>query len=100
MLRQIFKVTERMDSAGMQLKHVFLGQASESDPADEEADKPNPQSDVNRELLSLWIRNLEVWGSYEPISSQCYDIELTRAQAYTKLCQLRKRLEVMADFWH
>jgi hypothetical protein len=44
--------------------------------------------------------NLEIWGSFEPLNSQCYDIELTRAGAYTKIVQLRKRLEIMANFWH
>ena len=43
--------------------------------------------------------NLDVWGSFEPIGPQCYDIQMTRAAAYTKLTQIRKRIRGMIDYW-
>lgn len=32
--------------------------------------------------LKNWIINLDVWGSYLPLSVHCYDIQLTRTAAY------------------
>lgn len=36
--------------------------------------------------------NLEIWGSFTPITPQSYDIQIARALAYTKITKLRGRL--------
>lgn len=46
-----------------------------------------------------WILNLDVYGSFEPLSPQCYDIQMARTAAFTKLTTLRKRLRKMIEFW-
>ena len=56
-------------------------------------------SKANFERFRLWMLNLDVWGSFEPIGPQCYDIQMTRAAAYTKLTQIRKRIRGMIDYW-
>lgn len=84
-----------MDSGGLLLKHVY------GDPDMDQSDEiPDVKGDERKEKLKLWVMNLEIWGSFEPFSSQCFDIELTRAGAYAKICQLKKRLDFLAEFWH
>jgi hypothetical protein len=43
--------------------------------------------------------NLDVWGSFEPIGPQCYDIQMTRAAAHAKLSAMRSRVRTMIDYW-
>ncbi len=41
--------------------------------------------------------NLDVWGSYLPLSAQCYDIQLTRTAAYTKIRDFRKQVKCIVQ---
>lgn len=43
--------------------------------------------------------NMDVWGSFRPLNAQCYDIQLTRAAAFTKLVSMRQKLHKMLIFW-
>lgn len=86
-LRQIFKAAERMDAAGFSLKFVY----GEPD-MDQSSQVPDAFAPHRFESLKSWLQDLECWGTFEPLSSQCFDMELTRACAYAKLGQFRKRL--------
>ena len=52
-----------------------------------------------RTQFKHWIINLDVYGSFEPLSPQCYDIQMARTASFTKLVALRKRLRKMIEFW-
>jgi len=63
-LRQLFKVTERMDSGGLLLKYVF------GEPDMDASDQvPEPSGPEKIQKFDLWITNLEIWGSFEPLNS-------------------------------
>lgn len=49
--------------------------------------------------LELWILNLDVWGSYLPLTSQQFDIQVARALSFTKFVQMQKRITKMIEFW-
>ena len=50
-------------------------------------------------MFKHWILNLDVYGSFEPLNPQCYDIMMARSAAFTKLVSMRRRLRKMIDFW-
>lgn len=54
---------------------------------------------ARRKQFKNWIINLDVWGSFEPLNPQCYDIQTARAAAFMKILQLRKKLKKMIEFW-
>ena len=84
MLKQFYTVTEMIDSAGMRLKHVF-------GYVDTNGDESESQEDIvtsthnNMAKFKSWILNLEVWGSYEPLSLECVSISFAKMSALMKL---------------
>ena len=66
---------------------------------DDDKKVPIARKRGNQAKFNDWLINLDVWGSFNPLQSQCYDIEVTRAAAYTKICTLVRRLELMCEFW-
>ena len=58
----------------------------------------NSEAD-KRVLFKHWILNLDVYGSFEPLNPQCYDIQMARSAAFTKLVTMRTRLRKMIEFW-
>lgn len=89
------KVSEKLDSAGLFLKHVFGDLRMEED----ESGIQNSRRRGNFKKFVHWVVNFDVWGSFEPLNSQCFEIEVARAASFTKLCQLVLRLEKMCQFW-
>ena len=79
-LRQIFKAAERIDAAGLSLKFVY----GEPD-MDQSSKVPDAFAPHRLANLKRWLQDLECWGTFEPLSSQCFDMELTRACGYAKL---------------
>jgi len=75
-LADVFKSLQKLDAAGLTLKHVFL----------------EKKKWVRQVSFRNWIINLDVWGSYNPLSAECYDIQMTRILAYTKIQQIRKQI--------
>ena len=71
----------------------YVGEDNENDifHAQSEADK--------RIMFKHWILNLDVYGSFEPLNPQCYDIQMARSAAFTKLVTMRTRLRKMIEFW-
>jgi len=41
---------------------------------DNKIDFAATMSRVNLESFRMWMLNLDVWGSFQPIGAQCYDI--------------------------
>ena len=35
-----------------------------------------------KQQFKNWIINLDVWGSFEPVTAHCFDIETARAVAF------------------
>lgn len=60
---------------------------------------PKKKMSQMRTMFKHWILNLDVYGSFEPLNPQCYDIQMARTAAFTKLVALRKRLRKMIEFW-
>ena len=52
-----------------------------------------------RSKFKQWILNLDVYGSFEPLNPQVFDIQIARSAAFTKLVNLRLRLRKMIAFW-
>lgn len=66
----------------------------------EENDRFYAQSEeLKRINFKHWILNLDVYGSFEPLNPQCYDIQMARSAAFTKLVTMRSRLRKMIEFW-
>ena len=50
-------------------------------------------------MFKNWILNLDVYGSFEPLNPQVFDIQIARSAAFAKLVNLRMRLRKMIKFW-
>ena len=103
-LVQFFKTTERLDAAGCTLQKVFglvseEGEEAENGEADLVPDFYSQSEVEKRTMFKHWILNLDVYGSFEPLNPQCYDIQMARSAAFTKLVSMRKRLRKMIEFW-
>jgi len=48
---------------------------------------PTDESALNhrKQQFKNWIINLDVWGSFEPVTASCFDIETARAAAFAKV---------------
>ena len=79
LLLKVHKCLEKLDSGGRTLRRVF-------------EEKPRAQFCV----FKNYMVGLEIWGSFSPLTPKCYDIQLTRTAAYTKLITLRKTLKQIA----
>ena len=70
----------RLDAAGCTLQQVFGENKmdSESELVSETEEIYVPLDEVSVHLrkqeFKNWIINLDVWGSFEPLNPQCYDI--------------------------
>ena len=104
-LVQFFKITERLDAAGCTLQKVFGLVSEDGDDIDStgeegSSDQFHDQSEAEkRTMFKYWLLNLDVYGSFEPLTPQCYDIQMARSAAFTKLVQMKRRFRKMIEFW-
>lgn len=88
-LLQFYKSTQRLDAAGCTLQRVFGLEedvmedtgAREGFHSNRDCAEPSPQivptsktMQQMRTKFKHWILNLDVYGSFEPLTPQCYDI--------------------------
>lgn len=77
-LLRAHKQLDRLDSAGCTLRQIF-------------EKKPNTQFEAFR----YFIMNLEIYGSFLPLSDRLHDPQVTRIASYLKICKLRKGLDTL-----
>lgn len=80
LLVDVYKQLDHLDAAGCKLLTVF-------------------QQHPSHRYLALrnWVVNFDIWGSYHPLTPQCYDIQLTRTAAYTKVRDFRRQLKCIVQ---
>lgn len=82
MLLKVHKQLDRLDSAGKTLRQIF-----------------EEKEQTQWESFRYFIMNLEIYGSFLPLSDKLYDPQVTRISSHLKISKIRKALDaIVRDF--
>jgi len=89
-LISFFRLSDKLDAAGDPLSRVFKDYYA--------ANSESPSEKVKKEFIQkfrYWMMNLDIYGSFLPLSTLTWDMHVTRSLAFEKLSIFRGSIKEM-----